>query len=313
MDSPLTPQPQPSAPPPVTSPSTARVAAASAGAAWWAEGWRMFRSRIGTWFGIVLVYIVVSLLLSSVPRIGAIADWILTPVFVGGIMLGCDGLRRGEPLRLGHLFDGFKGPYFVPLLLVGVFNVVLCLFAIIIGAVTLAAGIGMSGFLSLANFPTDPWQMWRTLGLTYLGLIALALIVFAFIAMANWFAPALIVLSDSRPLAAMMASVRASLRNWLPFLVYGLIGVAILVAASIVFALSAGAIGFEVVNVIFDGVGYGSVSRSLGTLTLATVLLGAIYAALSVAVVAVIFGSQYASYRDTLALDDTPTAELPVA
>ena len=113
----------------------------------------MFRSRIGTWFGIVFVYIVISLLLSSVPRIGTIADWVLTPVFVGGIMLGCDGLRRGEPLRLGHLFDGFKGPYFVPLLLVGVFNVVLCLFAIVIGAVTLAAGIGMSGLLNLANLP----------------------------------------------------------------------------------------------------------------------------------------------------------------
>jgi hypothetical protein len=171
----------------------------------------------------------------------------------------------------------------------------------------------MSGLLSLANFPTDPWQMWRTLGLTYLGLIALALIVFAFIAMANWFAPALIVLREARPLAAMMESVRASLRNWLPFLAYGVIGVAILIAAAAVFAVCAGAIGFEVATVIFDGIGYGTGSRSLGTLTLATVLLGAVYAALTVAVIAVIFGSTYASYRDTLAANDSPSAEPPVA
>ena len=244
-----------------------------------------------------------------VPRIGSIADWILTPVFVGGIMLGCDGLRRGEPLRLGHLFDGFKGPYFVPLLLIGVFNVALCLLAIVIAAVTLAAGIGMSGLFNIANLPSDPWQMWRTLGLTYLFLIALALIVFALIAMANWFAPALVVLREARPLAAMRASVRASLRNWLPFLVYGLIGVAILVAAAVAFALCAGAIGFEVATVIFDGIGYGSGSRSLGTFTLVMGFLGAVFAVLVVAIIAVIFGSTYASYRDTLAVDEFPPAD----
>ena len=96
--------------------------------------------------------------------------------------------------------------------------------------------------------------------------------------MANWFAPALVVLREARPLAAMIASVRTSLRNWLPFLVYGVIGVAIVIAAAVAFALSAGAIGFEFVSVILDGIGYGSGSRSLGTLTLATVILGAVYA-----------------------------------
>ncbi len=112
--------------------------------------------------------------------------------------------------------------------------------------------------------PGDPWQMWETLGFTYFLLIALALIFFAVIAMANWFAPALIVLNGAKAIAAMTTSLRACVRNWLPFLVYGLIGVLILAVAIAVFAGLAGLIGFETVMSFFDGNG------GLGTFTFAT-------------------------------------------
>jgi hypothetical protein len=299
MSSPFTPQPQASAQGPVDAPIKSRVAAAGAGATWWAEGWRMFRSHVGTWVGIVLVYFVVSLLLNAVPHIGAVAEWLLTPVFLGGIMLGCDALQRGQPLRLSHLFDGFKGPHFVSLLLVGVFNLALCLLAIVVGGAVLVAGIGMSGLLNFANLATDPWQMWRTLGFTYFSLIALAATAFAVIAMANWFAPALIVLRDAKPLAAMLASLRACMRNWLPFFVYGVLGIVITIAAMAVFAALAGVIGFEAILAIVDG------SGGWGTFTLAAGILGAVCAVLIAVIAAVIFGSTYASYRDTLATDDS--------
>jgi hypothetical protein len=299
MTSPFTPQPQETAQFPTQPPIKSRVVDAGGGARWWTEGWRMFRSSIGTWVGIVLVYFAISLLLNEVPRIGAIADWILTPVFVGGVMLGCEALRREQPLRVSHLFDGFKGPYFIPLLLVGVFNLVACLLAVVVGGAVLAAGIGMSGLLNLANLPTDLWQMWRTLGFTYLLLIALALIVFAGIAMANWFAPALIVLRDERPLRAMMESLSACMRNWLPFLVYGMIGIGIAIAALVAFASLAGVIGFEAVMAIVDG------NANWGTFPLGTGVLAAIFAVLTAVIAAVIFGSTFASYRDTLAADDS--------
>jgi uncharacterized membrane protein len=41
--------------------------------------------------------------------------------------------------------------------------------------------------------------------------------------MATWFAPALIVLHDQAPGAALKASFFACLRNWIPFLVYGVV------------------------------------------------------------------------------------------
>ena len=302
MASPYTPQPQETAQPPSNPPVTSRVVAAGAGAGWWSEGWRLFRSQAGTWVGIVLVYFAISLLLNAVPRIGAIADWLLTPVFIGGIMIGCDALRRGQRLRLSHLFDGFKGRYFIPLLLIGVFNLLLCLLAIVVGVVVLAAGVGMSGLSNIANLPTDPWQMWRTLGFTYFLLIGLALIVFSVIAMANWFAPALVTLRDQRSLRAMMDSLRACMRNWLPFLVYGMIGIVIAIAALAAFVLSAGVIGFEAVMAIFDGNG------GWGTLTAGIGGLVAVCAVLAAVVTAVIFGSTYASYHDTLAAEDAGPA-----
>jgi hypothetical protein len=252
----------------------------------------MFRTRIGGWAAIMVVYFVVSLVLNEVPRIGAIADWMLSPVFLGGIMLGCDAIHRGQPLRVSHLFDGFRGPHFVPLLRLALCNLALCVVGVIVGAVVLGAGVGMSGLTDIANLPGDPWQMWETLGFTYLLLIALALIFFAAIAMAHWFAPALIVLNGSKAIAAMTASARACMRNWLPFLVYGLIGIVILIAGIGVFAGLAGLIGFETVIAFFDGNG------GLETFTLVTGLVAATYLLLAAVLAAMTFASTYASYRD---------------
>jgi uncharacterized membrane protein len=298
MASPFPPPPQANVPAPVSGTMTPRVAPAGAGATWWADGWRLFTPRIGTWFIIMIVYMVASLLLSNVPYIGSFAQLLLTPVFQGGIMLGIDGLRRGEPLRLGHLFDGFRGPHFVRLLLVAIFNGVLCLVAVVIGVVILAAGIGLSGAMDLASL-TDPWALVESAGATFALLVLLVIVVTALLAMANWFAPALIVLQDAQPLDAMLASVRTSLRNWVPFLVYGLIGLVIAIVAMCILVFTAGAIGFEIVVAVLTG------SASWKSFIGAAVALGAIYFALAMVIGPVIFGSTWASYRDTLAPENS--------
>ena len=75
--------------------------------------------------------------------------------------------------------------------------------------------------------------------------------------MATWFAPALIVLHDVAPGAALKASFFACLRNWIPFLVYSVVllvlGIAVAiplllgymayVAASLVSAIVAAILG----------------------------------------------------------------------
>ena len=157
-------------------PFESRVAAAGAGATWWAEGWRMFRSRIGAWVAIIAVYFAISLLLNEAPRLGAIAEWLLSPVLVGGIMLGCDAERLGRPLRLSHLFDGFRAPHFVPLLRVALWNLAFGCLGVAVAVIVIVLGIGVSGITDLASYADDPLRMWETLGVTYLLLIVLGLV-----------------------------------------------------------------------------------------------------------------------------------------
>ena len=111
----------------------------------------MFRSSVWHVDRHLLVYIIIAVLLNSSRASAPSRQWLLTPVFLGGIMLGCDALDAGEPLRVAHLFDGFKGPHFVPLLLIGVVNLALCVLTVVVAVVVLAAGVGMSGLMNLTD------------------------------------------------------------------------------------------------------------------------------------------------------------------
>jgi hypothetical protein len=277
-----------------------RVVAAGAGAAWWAQGWRTFASRPGMWIGIVIVYLVISVALSKVPYIGGVAHWLLTPVFIGGIMLGCHALDRGEPLRFSHLFDGFTGPHFIPLLTVGAFNILLTVIAAIVAVIVIAGSIGLSGFSNFDRFAADPWEIWRAFGFASFLLIAWALVAVGVIAMVNWFAPAMIVLQDARPVAAMRASFSACLRNWAPFLVYGAIGVGIVLAVICAFVVVVGVIGFGAFMAMFSGEGNWG---NWGTMLFGILVILVAYLAITVIMAPVIFGSTYAGYRDTLAAE----------
>jgi len=55
--------------------------------------------------------------------------------------------------------------------------------------------------------------------------------------MAVWFAPALVALHERGPLEAMKESFQACLKNAVPFLVYGVVGLVLAIVASIPFGL----------------------------------------------------------------------------
>jgi uncharacterized membrane protein len=62
-------------------------------------------------------------------------------------------------------------------------------------------------------------------------LTLIALVIVAIFAMLNWFAPALVAIQGATAVQAMKLSFFSCLRNWVPFLVYGLIGIAVACAA----------------------------------------------------------------------------------
>ena len=209
---------------------------AGAGTSFWSEGWRIFSASPGVWILILIVYVVISIVLSYVPVIGSVAHLVLTPIFAGGAMLGCHALARGEPLSLGHLFEGFKERRFGQLAIVGLILLAMWIVFFLIAMAGVFLTFGISGVTALAA-QQDPYAAVGALGVSFFALVTVLLVLSTLITMAYWFAPALVVLNGEEPVAAMRHSFAACWRNVGAFLVYGLIFIALAVLASIPFAL----------------------------------------------------------------------------
>ena len=276
-----------------------RVVEAGRGASWWGGGLRLFTASVFTWIGIMIIYFVISALISLVPFVGSVGQWLLTPVFMGGLMVGCASLEKGEPLRVKHLFEGFQGPHFVPLMIIGALNMALALAIAAIGAA------GALGSLKLAESGlADPMDALtgslRAMTGTGLLVFLIVVVVLTIFTMLNWFAPALVVLRGATAVEAMKLSFLSCLRNWAPFLVYGLIGIVIAIVAAVIVGALAVAAGIGA----FMGASHSGFGALLGFMALFFVV------ALALALVAgpVVFGSTYSGYKDTLAFDDTALA-----
>jgi uncharacterized membrane protein len=223
--------------PPSAAPEPRAVAAGN-GASWWGEAWRLFVPSIGAWLLIVVILFVLSVVLAMMPVIGHLASQVLFPVFMGGLMLGCQAIDRGQPLTINHLFAGFSERA-GPLLILGL------LYTGIAVAITLTvAGILLVAFgaalLTQLFQLSDPFGASALLGGALMAVLVGALLfmlLFLPLFMALWFAPALVALRGIEPWPAMKMSFSASLRNVLPFLVYGLIGTVLAVVATIPLAL----------------------------------------------------------------------------
>jgi uncharacterized membrane protein len=186
------------------------------GWSWIAAAWSIFRRAAGIWIGMTLVLFVLFVVLGFIPFIGPIALSILWPVFVAGLVLTSRTIDQGGEAQFSQLFAGFRHR-FGTLIALGVISLVIG--ALIIGVTVAATGVKLYALLST---DTDPGQ-WLAASMTMAlaGLIILALMVP--LAMATWFAPALIVFHEVGAWGAMKASFVGSLKNVLPFFLYGLL------------------------------------------------------------------------------------------
>lgn len=216
-----------------------RLLAAGEGAAWWGESWRIFCAAPWPWLGIFVVFVVLSIGLVMIPVVGSIVHTVLTPVFAGGVMLGCHALARGRPLTVGHLFEGFRGARLAPLLMLGfLWLAVLIVVAIVmVGIIFMMLGAsGLAALMSLGN-PTAATSLdyaaLMSAGAAILVVTLVGALILLLVAMAYWFAPALVVLNGEQPLAALQKSFAASWRNFAAFLLYGVIYIGLAIVASI--------------------------------------------------------------------------------
>jgi uncharacterized membrane protein len=211
----------------------ARMVEAGHGLAWWSEAWALFTKAAGLWIVLGLLLFVVLAVIGLVPLLGALASTLLVPVFMGSWMLAARKVEGGGTLEVGDLFAAFRGDPLKPLLVVGgLLLAALLVMGVVAGALGMGAAMGM--LLGGANHSMGAVMAAMGAGMMAL-LVVLLLGVLA--AMATWFAPALVVFRGMAPVDALRASFTASLKNTVPFLLYGVIYIVASVVASIPFGL----------------------------------------------------------------------------
>lgn len=194
------------------------------GITWLSQGWDMFRQAPGTWIGLSLAFMGIAFVLGMIPLINLLLN-LLIPVFVGGIMIGCKALEEGEELRVGHLFAGFSG-HAGNLILVGLIYLV-GIIAMVIVMVLIGGGIGFGAAMLGGGKAAG-----AAAGAGVLAMLV-AMLFFVPLAMAVWYAPPLVVFHNVPPLEAVKASFFACLKNFVPFLVYGLVFIVLAILASL--------------------------------------------------------------------------------
>lgn len=204
----------------------ARHVNAGNGWRWIVSGFELFRQSPVIWIALFFIYVLIAMVLSIVPLFGPIMLNLLAPVFMAGFMLGCQAIENGEELEINHLFAGFK-QHTSRLITVG--GIYLAGIIVIVGIVFIATG--SAALLGATTGSSDPASIAESGKLLLALLIALAAIVP--LVMAYWFAPALVVFHDIKPVAAMKLSFNACLHNIGPFIVYGLISMVLMLLAMI--------------------------------------------------------------------------------
>ena len=184
---------------------------------WITDAWSIFRAAAGTWIGIIVVLGIILIVLAVIPLIGNLASPILAPVFGGGLMLACRSAEEGH-LEFSQLFAGFKHR-FGTLAAVGALYLVGLIAIILVTSLVTGVGIGMFTTLPGSAGADNIARIGMTAILAVLIMVALTLP----LAMAIWFAPALIVFHDMGAVEAMKASFAGCLKNMLPFLLYGIL------------------------------------------------------------------------------------------
>lgn len=181
---------------------------------WIAQAFALFRRNPLTWIVLHLGLLVIALGLSVVPVLGAYILYLLTPVFLAGVMRACRDAEAGQEIEIASLFAGFRGNASGLVTVGGVYlvgNVVIAGLALYLGGAELREVMQAAARGTPQDISTEVANRASLAVLT-------AAALFVPLAMAVWFAPALVMLDNVSPPRALSLSVQACLANLLPFL-----------------------------------------------------------------------------------------------
>lgn len=204
--------------------------AAGRGWGWIQDAWGLFKQAPWAWIGALLLFYLIVIVVSLAPLIGGLATTILGPMFTAGLMLGAQAQDRGEGFGVGRLFAGFSVRP-APLALVGVVYLVLALLIGLVIGLLFIVTVGGSGMMTPDMTPEQFEAM--AAGPPFMLPVLIALLLGIPLAMAMFFAPALVVLDAVPVMRAFKLSFMGCLKNILPFLVFGLIALVLFVVGAI--------------------------------------------------------------------------------
>jgi hypothetical protein len=210
-----------------------RVQDAGAGWTWIAQGWRLFARAPVMWIVTLILLLIIAFALALVPFLGHIVLQVLTPVFVGGLMLACAAIESTGNFELGEIFGGFR-TRFGALAAVGLifFLGQVVIFVVCIAIVGFGTIAGIFGMLVSGDTENAAQAVLATGASIVLATLVAAALYVPLLA-AVWLAPALVVMHGVGPVRAMGASFSACLRNFLPFFVYSVVMLFFAIVAAI--------------------------------------------------------------------------------
>ncbi len=213
-------------------------AEAGRGWGWIVEGWQLFARAPGIWIVILLIYLAISVVLSLIPFVGPLANALLSPVLVGGMLYGAAAQERGENLEIAHLFRGFQDQERMgPLVLLGAISVGGYLLIGLVVLVFMGGGLMVGAAMDSSGTLVPPEAMGGLLaGAGLVALLVIVVIGFA-IAMALFYGTPLVMLAGQNAWPAVQDSIAACWTNVLSLLVFGLIYLVLAVVATIPFGL----------------------------------------------------------------------------
>jgi uncharacterized membrane protein len=192
---------------------------AGAGMDWIKEGWSLFTRAPLMWIVSLILIFVVAVVVSLIPFIGTLIFQVLQPVIAGGYMVGCRSLEKNGEFEIEHLTAGFS-KRFGPLAIVGLIYLVGWIVVMVITFVI--AGMSLIPVFMEGDTNAALAKLMASAGLVMLAVLVMLALMVPLLA-AYWFAPALVMMHDMKPLDAMKASFSACFRNFVPFLVWGIV------------------------------------------------------------------------------------------
>ena len=205
----------------------------------WSRGWdwinkgtEIFLVAPLTWISLLILQLGIGICISTVPTPVGPAGWMLdfllemvgltvSVLFDAGLLLGCDAVRRGQPLRVGTLFAAFRHPAAAGLIKLALIQILafvaLGMIAVFLVAIFLVGGSSVSSLdaSGLADV------VLRSFGRALIIFLFITTLVLLFV-MAMWMAPPLVLFRGYAPSRALAESFNANFRNVRALTIYGL-------------------------------------------------------------------------------------------